>query len=723
MPQSRSTVHKEALDRFEIVETAEDEQRRLGVEDITFAQTPDGQWDDAAKTSRKGRPRYTLNKIAAAIDTIIGDQRQSDVSAKVVALTDGAKEADTFEGIIRNIEAQSSAKNIYDSAFDEQLNAGYGGWRVVTKFNDDDTFDQDILLEPIRSATTSLWFDVDAKQYDKRDAKWAFLTWSTSVSEFKRKYPKASVTDFSHKRYRSGSCESWFKGDNVRLAEYWRKVPVKRRLGLLSDGRVVDLDDEATVLDDLAAAGIRVVRERTADSHRVERYVMNGAEVLEGADKWAGKYIPLIPLYGKVNYIEDKTHVRGLVRFAKDAQRIYNYLRSFLVETTALTPKDPYWITPTQAKGYTSQLARMAIDNPPFQLYNEDPASPGPPKRSGAPQIQQAMVEQANSAALDISQTLGVTAGSAQPLNGTDLDMRSGVAIEAQARRGDTGSFIFADNLVKSIEYSAIVLTDLIPRIYDTERVVSIMQPDGTVELTPINQTVIDQETGRPAVVTDLKAGKYNVTVKTGPMFATQREKAAGLLQDLAVNNPAFATVTPDLIAKSLDTPLADALHERLRKQMISQGLVEPTEEEAEEMSVEQLKREALIREIEPQIRQQMQNDSNIRLLNAEAGKREAEVAAIQATTKGKNGKTIADANASELDANKTANESMGVMLDNIAKQLELGMPIDRATQTLMVSQEDLIEISQQELSPGPNSQQQIAAQAQVQQLLQRPRF
>ena len=718
--QQKKTVYREALDRFNTIESAEQNERRLGVEDLRFAQTPDGQWDDIAKTAREGRPRYTLNQIAAAIDTIMGDQRQNEISARVLALSSESTEAETYEGIIRNIEATSSAKNIYDSAFDEQLNSGYGGWRIVTRFNDDD-FTQSIFLEPIRSATTSLWFDMDAKQYDKRDAKFAFLTWSLSLEEFKRRYPNATITDFSDKKYSTGNCETWFKAENVRLAEYWRKVPVMRNLALLSDGRVIDVDKTENVLDELKKTGIEVVKTRKAKSHKIERYIINGAEVLEGPEDWAGKYIPLIPLYGKINHIENRTHIRGLVRFAKDAQRIYNYLRSALVETTALTPKDPYWVTAAQAKGYVGELASMNTRNPAFQLYNPDPASPGPPKRTGAPQVQQAMIEQAQSAQLDITRTLGVTAGTAQPMAGTDLDTRSGKAIEAQARRGDAGAFVFSDNLVKSIEYSSVVLVDLIPRIIDTAQQIRIMKPDGSVEVKLVNQEIIDEQTLESVKVNDLAAGKYDVIAKTGPMHATMREKAATVLQELAGSNQMFAEVTPDLIAKSLDTPMADELHTRIRKQMIAQGIVEPTEEDAQEMNVEQLKQDKLIATLVPQIRQEMQNDANVRLLNAEAGKREAEVEKIKVTTASDIDESTADSKQADLDANKTANEAMGVMLDNIAKQLQLGVPIDRVTHNLRITQEDVIAVSQQEIAPGPNSEQQAEMQAVLVQALQAP--
>ena len=708
-------VHREALDRFNIVETAEKDERQEAVEDIKFAQTKDGQWDEIAKKSRTGRPRYTLNHIAAAIDTIVGDQRQNEISPTVLALSDDVDESETYEGVIRNIEAQSSARNIYDSAFDEALNGGYGGWRIVTKENTEDVFVQDIFLEPIRSATTSLWFDTDAKQYDKRDALYAFLTWELSIEEFKRRYPKATVTDFNQKKYLQGTCKNWFRGNNIRLAEYWRKIPVKKNVALLSDGRTIDLDEDGAILGSIEGVGITIVKQREVTSHKVQRFIMNGAEILEGPKDWAGKYIPLIPLYGKINYIEGKTYVRGLVRFAKDAQRIYNYVRSFIVETTALTPKDPYWITPTQAKGHTTQLGRMAIDNPAFQLYNPDTQAPGPPQRTGAPQIQQAMIEQAQAAQMDIGRTLGVTAGLGDPMAGTDLDMRSGKAMEAQARRGDAGAFVFGDNLVKSTEYSAVVLVDLIPRILDTDRIIRIMSPDGTAEVKRINQVVVGED-GKEVIINDLTSGRYDVQASSGPMFATQREKAAETLQRLSIENPTFAEATPDLIAKSLDTPMADELHKRMRKVMIADGRVEPTDEEAEELNVEQLKEQAIAERLTAEITDQVMNDSNIRLLNSEAAKREAEVEALElegitkkAEAMAKTENTEADTNKKEADTNKATIEAMGTMLDNIAKMQESGIPFDQAIHELRINQEDLINLTQQQIDPGPNSEERQA--------------
>ena len=187
-------LHRTALNRFERVEVKERNQRRLAVEDLKFAQTEDGQWDESAIEKRAGRPRYTINRVAGAIDQLIGDQRQNRTSIKIRPISGGATEdvAKTMTGLIRNIETQSKAENAYDHAFDEVVNGGFGGWRVVTGFNDDDAFEQDIRIKPLLGATTSLWFDDSAKEYDRRDAMWAFVTVDMPIEDFLRVSEKVS---------------------------------------------------------------------------------------------------------------------------------------------------------------------------------------------------------------------------------------------------------------------------------------------------------------------------------------------------------------------------------------------------------------------------------------------------------------------------------------------------------------------------------------------------
>jgi len=181
-------VHSEAVGRFETIQSREQQNRSLAVEDNKFANDHDGMWDEETKIKRKDRPRLTINRVAPAIDQVVGDQRQNRTAIKVrPASGDSEKDiAEIYNGLIRNIEAQSQAENSYDGAFTEAVTGGYGGWRVNSEYADDDTFEQDIRIRPIHDATTSLYFGL-SEHYDKRDSSHAFYTKFISNEEFKQK--------------------------------------------------------------------------------------------------------------------------------------------------------------------------------------------------------------------------------------------------------------------------------------------------------------------------------------------------------------------------------------------------------------------------------------------------------------------------------------------------------------------------------------------------------
>mgnify|MGYP003668142540 CR=1 FL=1 len=584
MAKKDDEMHALAVKRFERVETKERDQRRLAVEDIKFAQTEDGQWDEGAKEKRRNRPRFTINRVAGAIDQLIGDQRQNRTDIKIRPVSGGADEdiAKVYTGLIRNIESASKASNAYDCAFDEVVNGGFGGWRVTTEFNDDDAFDQDIRIKPLNTATTSLWFDDAAKEYDKRDANFAFVTVDMPLEEHKKRFPDSPMSAWSQMDFNSSSCQNWHGSDTIKVAEYWVKTPITKELALLSDGRVIDADEEASVLDELSAQGITVKRTRKVKSHKVEMYLMDGSTILEGPKQWAGKFIPLIPMYGRQSHIEGQTYTRGLVRFAKDASRIYNYEISSIIETSALTPKDPLWYTPAMAKGHEAKYRNFTTQNSPFMPYNSDPKAPGPPVRGGAPAVQQGSLSIIQNASMDIYHVTGMQ----PPSIGTNPELKSGKAIQAQERLGDRGQFIFTDNLVKSQEYCAEILLDLIPRIYDTERQVRIMAQDGESENVFINQAVRDEQTGENVLVNDLSVGKYDVTAESGPAFATQRQESAQQILDLIATSPMFENLAMDLVAKDLPILESKELTKRVRKLQIQQGIIEPTDEEREELGL-----------------------------------------------------------------------------------------------------------------------------------------
>lgn len=679
---TESTIHDTALRRFGLIENKERDQRRFAVEDLKFAQTEDGQWDDDAKTARKNRPRYTINRVAGAVDQLVGDQRQTRTDIKVRPVSGGSTEdvAKVMTGLIRNIESNSKAANAYDNGYDESVNGGYGGWRVITEFNDDDAFEQDIKIKQILGATTSLWFG-PSQEYDKRDAQFAFFTVDMDKDEHKEKFKGSAVINWPQERFNFSNCRTWFNSDNntVRVAEYWVKTPVDKQIGLLSDGRVIDIEDEKKVIDELAEQGITIVKQRTAKSHKVEMYLMDGGGILEGPKDWAGKFIPLIPVFGRQSHIEGVDYTRGIVRFAKDPARIYNYTTSAYVETTALSPKDPYWYIPGQEEGHQAKWESFNTRNDPFMPYNQVEGAPGPPTRTGPPAVQLAFAQQIQQASMDLYHVTNMQ----PPSLGANPELKSGKAIQAQERLGDRGNYIFSDNLEKSIDYTGEILIDLIPRIMDTDRQERILAQDGETELVSVNQVVRDEETKENVIVNDLSLGKYDLVTETGPAFATQRQESSEQIIELIAKSPLFESIAMDLIAKDLPILESKELTKRVRKLMISQGIIEPTDEETKEFGLDQP---------QPKDPQQEAITTNINMQTEDL------IARIEERD-AKTEKMLVDTQNSTIEAFKD-------LMDAFKKQMEAGIPFDIEDHSNRKKQQQIVGDAQQIVDPGPNNEQ-----------------
>lgn len=688
MAEKEEKILKEALARFDLAEKFDHGQRVLAVEDMRFAHAEDGQWSEDDISRRGNRPRYTFNRVIGVIKQITGDHKQNRSQIKVdpESTDSNDKTAKIFSGLIRKIQKSSKAHNAYDNSFDEKTAGGYGGWRILTEFKDD-SFDQDIVIKPIKSAVTSHYIDPSSIEYDGRDSMYQFLITTMAEDAFKVRYPNAVIQDFSNDRYSSGYCANWFTNGNVRIAEYWVKTPITKTLALLSDGRTIYKEDEEAVLDELKASQVTIMKERKVKTFNVEMYKMNGAEILEGPKKWAGKYIPLVPDYGEQITIEDQRFTRGIVRFAKDGNRTYNYARSTDIETYALTPKDPIWETLKQRAGHEASRQTFNRKNQPFMLYNTDAAAPGPPQRTGAPSVQQAGIEIARQSVDDLHATTSMY----PPAMGNAPQLLSEKSVKSQAEKGDIGAYIYQDNHEKSLAFTGEILLDLIPKIYDTPQMVQILEIDGkaetvqinTEQLNEINETVIDKDTGKPVIVNDLSLGKYGVSVETGPAFSTQKDESAQQLIELAAASPVFEQLTPDLIAKNLNIVEGEEFTKRLRKYAIQQGIADPTDEEIEDLGLN------VETPPDPQATALVDN------VNMQTEKLKSDIEKQDAQTQ----ETLVKTQSQTITAYKD-------LIDALQKQAESGIPISPNTRRALVNQADLMNDAQDVLNDEmPNSE------------------
>ena len=269
-----------------------------------------------------------------------------------------------------------------------------------------------------------------------------------------------------------------------------------------------------------------------------------------------------------------------------------NYWRTASTELVALAPKAP-WVGPKGfAKSSARKWATANTDNHAYLEYDETPSGNIPQRQPFAGMPAGALQEALN-ASDDIKSVTGLYDASL----GAKSNETSGRAIMARQHEGDVSTFHFSDNLVRAIRHAGRILIDLIPKIYDTPRVVRIVGVDGSSEQVQVNQpTVAQDDDGNPIqAIYDLSVGRYDVDVSAGPSYTTQRQEAAAQMTELIRAFPAAAPVIGDLLAKNLDWPEADEVAKRLESLSPAGQQADPAAAQMaqQQMQIEQQKMQA----------------------------------------------------------------------------------------------------------------------------------
>ena len=550
----------QARDRFNQISAAEYSIRAAALEDIRFTYNVDeGQWPDQIRTERErdGRPCLTANKLRKFVAIVANQERENRIAVKIVAV-DAQSDPDVaqvLEDLVRQIEYQSGADVIYASTGEQAAAGGFGYWRLLTKFVDDG-FDQEILLQHI---------DNPFSVYLDPRGNYGFITDVLPMDEFEAEFPKASRIDFNQ----SGLGEEWtrwYERDKIRVAEYFTKEPTKKTIVQVRTPAgatwVIELKDDLT-LDVLTSRGFQVLRTREVDTHKIRWYKITGHEILEERD-WPGRSIPIIEVVGDRINVAGKIHKRSLVRDGKDPQRMYNYWLTTEAETVALQPKAPFVLTPQEIAGHEAMWDDANRKNYPYLLFNgladKRPTRVEPPKTSPG---HQSMMQISQN---DIKDTLGMF----ESFLGERSNERSGTAIFARERRSQIGVFQFPDNLRRAIVETGRQLIDMIPRIYDTERIVRLRNEEGTDRLTMINETIVDPGTGKSHVVNDISLGKYDVLADVR-LYSTRRQETTALILQAMQFAPQVAPALIPLLFKFMDSPGAKEI-ETVVGQILNQG-------------------------------------------------------------------------------------------------------------------------------------------------------
>ena len=551
-------------------------------DDVRFAQMGK-QWPAEAVSQRKvdDRPILTFNDLPQFINQVVNDQRMNRPSINVrpgddigatqeIETTDGKnklKTAEVLEGLVRNIESRSQASAHYDTAHQHAVDGGFGWLRVLTEYSSPGSFDLDICIRSIPNRWSVL-IDPNAQEPDLSDADWGLIGDEMPRHQFEKLYPEAVVGDLTE------YSDYWAGDKRVRVAEYYERYPVRRTLLQLSSGVVAWRDEIEDALDELASSGVNVVRERVVDTYKVRWFKVTANSVLRGPVDIPCSTIPIVPVFGTTVNIDGNLHTFSLIYHAKDPKQADNFWMTAATERVAMAPNTPWLVTDAMIKNHESKWESANRGSPAYLSYNES-ANGNIPKREAPPMMPAAELQMAAAMTEKVKSTIGMyDAGLGKPSNET-----SGKAILARQRESDVGSFTFTDNLVRAMERIGRILVEMIPVVYDTERVVRVLNADGTGHHVALNKTVRDERTGKDVVIHDLAVGQYDVVVKTGPAFSTLRAEAAEALMEFMRVAPNTAALIVDKVADAMDWPGAQEIRRRLLytipRHMLTPGEIE----------------------------------------------------------------------------------------------------------------------------------------------------
>ncbi|HHK6104863.1 TPA: portal protein [Yersinia enterocolitica] len=645
MAETLEKKHERVMLRFDRAYSPQQDVREKCIEATRFARVPGGQWEGATAAGTKlderfeKYPKFEINKISTELNRIISEYRNNRITVKFRPGDREASEelANKLNGLFRADYEETDGGEACDNAFDDGATGGFGCFRLATTFvNEYDPLDerQRITFEPVYDPSRSVWFDPDAKKYDKSDALWAFCMYSMSPEKYEAEYGKTppsslDVTSISSWEY------DWFEPEVIYIAKYYevRKESVdviSYKQPLTGEIATYDSDQVEDIQDELAAAGFEEVARRSVKRKRIYVSVVDGENFLEKPRRIPGEHIPLIPVYGKRWFIDDIERVEGHIAKAMDPQRLYNLQVSMLADTASQDPGSIPIVDMEQVRGLEKHWENRDSKRPAFLPLRSVKNKAGDIVAAATPAgyTQPAVLNQALAALLQqTSADIQEVTGSSQAMQQMPSNVSQGTVNDLM-NRSDMASFIYLDNMAKSQKRAGEVWLSMAREVYGSDREVRVVNEDGSDDIALMNAAVVDEETGRTVALNDLSTGRYDVTVDVGPSYTSRRDATVSVLTNVLSSMLPGDPMRPAIqgvILDNIDGEGMDDIKEFNRNQLLTSGVAKPRNQK--EQAMVQQSQQAQQQQPSPEMIAAMAQD---KLANAELQKAANEQADIQ---------------------------------------------------------------------------------------------
>ena len=589
-------VHAEALREFDDIQSSMRDERLQCLQDRRFYSIAGAQWEGPLQDQYENKPKFEVNKVGLAVQRVVNEYRNNRITVDFVS-KDGSptQMAGVCNRLFRADEQDSTANEAYDNAFEEAVGGGFGAWRLTTVYEDDEDPENDrqrIRIEPIYDADTSVFFDLQAKRQDKADATRCFVLYSMTRKAYEAEYKDDPTT------WPKEICQTffdWASPDVVYVAEYYRIEDVSDTLVVYqaldgSEEKYLEsaFEEDPALLEKLFAIGSQEVRRRTIKRRRVHKYLMSGGKILRDDGYIAGKCIPIVPVYGKRWFIDNVERCMGIVRLAKDAQRLKNMQLSKLGEISALSSVEKPIMTPEQVAGHQVMWAKDNLENYPYLLVNPVTGPDGSQQIAGpVAYTKSAAVPPAMAALLSVTeQDIDDILGN-QREGDKIVSNISGDAVEMVQQRLAMQAFLYMSNYAKGVQRCGEIWLSMARDVYvEPGRRMKGVNEQGQPSMVELLKPALD-ENGSVVLENDLSESMMDVVSNVGPSFATQRAATRRTLLGMMqfAQDPQMQKILLATLLQNLDGDGVKDVAEYMRKEMVMAGVMKPTQEEAQMLS------------------------------------------------------------------------------------------------------------------------------------------
>ena len=652
--------------------------RLKAADDMLFAWVT--QWDDQYLEQTDLATRFEFNLIRKAQRQILTDlilnpiqvdfDPVDDTFEEASELMDGAYRAD-----MRNNKSQEAKKN----ANQECVVCGVGAWRLTTEYknNLEDDDRQRIIRTPIYEANNRVFWDPNARLIDKSDA--AYVTELVPYTEegYEELCKELGCEHIPPSSFASPEHSYTFpwtgQNNTVNIARVYHRELKKVKYYTFADSfgnkRVLaehDIDE-----DEMVDGGFSVESEKEIRRYVVTEYIVSGGGIMSH-QQIAGEHLPIVPQYGERQFVEDEEHYEGIVRLAKDPQRLRNFQLSYLADIVSRSGRRKPIFTDEQIAGYEDMYNLNGPDNNYPYLKQNHFDSQGNPLPVGAvgetpdptvPPALIASIEQSRAAVDDV-------ASPGLPQDITDPDL-SGKAVQALQKRLDMQSYTYQDHHKYAMRRDGEIYASMFRDVMDSEQEIVVQQLDGTTSREVINKSDVNWETMETEIVNDVRNMMFEVYADIGPSFESVKDQSRSELKELInglhPQDPMRSLLMNQYIMM-LDGTAMEDVRDYARKQSILEGVTKPNTPEEEQMLAQaqqsqqpSAQEQAMLMEGEARLK-----EGQAALMNEETDRMNVNINMFKAQTDRQ--KVIIDARKAGMQMQDLAASTQGKKIDNVMK-------------------------------------------------------